>query len=232
MIGDPVSSRRFVVTDIHGCAKTLKALLKKVTFTHGDELYVLGDLINKGPRSKQVLDTLMKIKKNHKVILLIGNHEKEFLNQLDKKKLSKRFKQIGGRATLKSFGVKHVKDISPKYLQFIQDALHYYEEGRYILVHAGLDFTNNNPLKPSPQQYKIRNWYKHIDRKWLEDRIILHGHSPITKHRVKFQATNINVHQYLDLDAGCVYHKKKGKGNLAIFELNSQNITFQKNIDH
>lgn len=231
MIGDPVAKRKFVVTDIHGCAKTFRALLKKVAFTQGDELFVLGDIVNKGPASREAIDLVLELQKDHRVVVLKGNHEQVVLDQIDRKKFSKRFKQIGGIETLKSFGVKQVNDLPGKYLQFLKQCRLCLEEDKYILVHAGLDFKQKDPLKAHPSQYKIRNWYKDIDYKWLGNRIILHGHTPVTKHRVQFQASNIHVNQYLDLDAGCVYHKKKGMGKLAIFEMESQTITFQKNID-
>lgn len=231
MIGDPIRARKFVITDIHGCAKTFKAILEKVKFSDKDSLYILGDMINKGPRSKQVLDHIMRLYASQSVVILRGNHEQVFLDQLERKKLSKRFKQIDGMATLKSFGVKHVKEIPGRYLKFIKKTTLSEVQGRYIMVHAGLDFSQKDPLSANTKQYKIRNWYKNIDYEWLGDRIILHGHSPITKHRVKFQAAHIEINKYLDLDAGCVYTDKKGKGRLAIFEMDTQSITFQKNID-
>jgi len=48
--------KKFAISDIHGCAKTFKALLKKINFSKEDELYLLGDYIDRGPDSKGVID--------------------------------------------------------------------------------------------------------------------------------------------------------------------------------
>ena len=50
--------RRLVITDIHGCAKTFKKLLDKVGLNENDQLFLLGDYINRGP-SKQVIDKII-----------------------------------------------------------------------------------------------------------------------------------------------------------------------------
>jgi serine/threonine protein phosphatase 1 len=56
-------SRRIVIGDIHGCLKTLQQLLeKKVRPDTGDELYFVGDYIDRGPDSKGVLDYLIAMK--------------------------------------------------------------------------------------------------------------------------------------------------------------------------
>ena len=53
-------SKRWIIPDIHGCAKTLKVLLENMlTVTKHDQLYFLGDYIDRGPDSKGVLDYLI-----------------------------------------------------------------------------------------------------------------------------------------------------------------------------
>ena len=72
--------RRLVISDIHGCSKTLNALLKKINLNEKDTLYFLGDYIDRGPDSSGVLDTLIKLKKKYANIFpLAGNHEYQML---------------------------------------------------------------------------------------------------------------------------------------------------------
>ena len=47
---------KYAISDIHGCLKTFKALLTKLDFSKQDELYLLGDYIDRGPDSKGVID--------------------------------------------------------------------------------------------------------------------------------------------------------------------------------
>ena len=54
--------RQIVVGDIHGCVHTLSELLfQKVKVTTEDDIYFLGDYVNKGPDSKGVLDLILDL---------------------------------------------------------------------------------------------------------------------------------------------------------------------------
>ncbi|MEO0876095.1 MAG: metallophosphoesterase, partial [Bacteroidota bacterium] len=53
--------RKFAISDIHGCLKTFEALLDQIQFTTQDELYLLGDYIDRGPDSKGVIDLIWKM---------------------------------------------------------------------------------------------------------------------------------------------------------------------------
>ena len=70
-------SQRWIIPDIHGCAKTLKVLLENMLkVTKNDQLYFLGDYIDRGPDGKGVIDYLMHLQKEeYNVLLLKGNHE-------------------------------------------------------------------------------------------------------------------------------------------------------------
>lgn len=68
----------YVMSDIHGCYDEFRALLKKIHFNHKqDQLYLVGDLINRGPKSLAVLDYLM----NHETSMfpVLGNHDLSYL---------------------------------------------------------------------------------------------------------------------------------------------------------
>ena len=69
--------RVFAIGDIHGCYKTLKTLLfDEIKITKDDELIFLGDLIDRGLKSKKVLKLILRLKRNgFKVSCLMGNHE-------------------------------------------------------------------------------------------------------------------------------------------------------------
>ena len=70
--------RRFAISDIHGCARTFEALLDRIAFTSQDELYLLGDYIDRGGDSKGVLDLIFRFQKEgYAVQCLLGNHEQD-----------------------------------------------------------------------------------------------------------------------------------------------------------
>ena len=68
---------RWIIPDIHGCARTVKVLLENMLkVTRDDELFFLGDYIDRGPASKEVLDYLMDLQeRGWKIHCLKGNHE-------------------------------------------------------------------------------------------------------------------------------------------------------------
>jgi len=69
--------RQIAISDIHGCARTFQALLDKIQLSTNDQLYLLGDYIDRGPDSKGVIDTILGlINAGYRVQTLMGNHEK------------------------------------------------------------------------------------------------------------------------------------------------------------
>lgn len=102
----------YCVSDIHGCSKTLRALLRSISLTPTDTVYFLGDYVDRGPDSKGVLDIVMGMPN---AICLKGNHEDMMLKALeptagyDTKRL---WMENGGEPTLKSFGYS----VNEKYL--------------------------------------------------------------------------------------------------------------------
>ncbi|MFT5168289.1 MAG: serine/threonine protein phosphatase 1, partial [Saprospiraceae bacterium] len=53
--------KQYAISDIHGCAKTFKALLEQISFSKEDVLYLLGDYVDRGPDSKGVIDHIWQL---------------------------------------------------------------------------------------------------------------------------------------------------------------------------
>ena len=67
----------YVVSDIHGQYEKLVKLLEVINFNSTDELYILGDIIDRGPEIVKVVDLVMSTPNIH---MILGNHEDMFLN--------------------------------------------------------------------------------------------------------------------------------------------------------
>ncbi|NJL76490.1 MAG: hypothetical protein HC892_17230 [Saprospiraceae bacterium] len=137
----------------------------------------------------------------------------------------------GGKQTLKSFGLACVRDLAPDYLAFFSELGYYFEVDDYILVHAGLSFKHENPLEDHHQLLWIRDWYKDIDFDWLQNRIVVHGHTPIPVKSIQDWSKQVSLWQVLGIDAGCVYQDER-YNHLCALELTSKELFFQKNIDY
>ncbi len=223
--------KRFAISDIHGCVKTFKALLQQIQFSKEDILYLLGDYIDRGPDSKGVIDHIWKLQSSgFKVICLKGNHEQMMLDALGSLKKQRHWLMHGGSNTVESFDIDDLSKIPKEYIDWLQNLIHHQEIDGFILVHAGLNFTLNNPLEDSTAMLWSRNWYTEINRSWLGDRIIIHGHTPIEVSSIKQHLKDLNKNPVIDIDAGCCF-ERSGLGNLCALDLDSKTLYFQANID-
>lgn len=219
--------RQFAISDIHGCVKTFKALLEKIEFTTEDELYLLGDYIDRGPDSKGVIDYIWLLQKEGYVVhCLKGNHEQMLVDERKRVSISNR----GQKATLRSFEVLHQIHIPEQYIEWMDKLPYYFEVGHYILVHAGLSFTSGDPLTEFTEMIWIRNWYGDLDKEWLAERIIVHGHTPTKKSTILNNFKIIKDLPVVNIDNGCVF-KYAEKGNLIAMDLTNQELYFHANVD-
>ena len=194
--------RQFVIGDVHGCKASLLALLAQLNLQQSDELYFLGDYIDRGPDSKGVLDTIFTLRKaGYKGECLFGNHEAMMLGALaGKRDDAYDWQRNGGKRALQSFSATNVFEIPQVYTDFMATMPLVLEVGDYILVHGGLNFNTNNPLYPTQQMIWIRNWYNKINYGWLGNRIIIHGHTPQSVAETKTQLAFLEQEQVLNID--------------------------------
>ncbi|MET3012860.1 metallophosphoesterase family protein [Flavobacterium psychrophilum] len=219
--------RKFVISDIHGCYFTFEALLDKIEFSKNDELILLGDYINRGKRSKEVIDKIIDLSKNgYNVICLRGNHEDMVFDSLELEDWT-----AGEQETLKSFGINHLKNLNSKYVTWFKNLLPYYESENFIFVHAGLNFKNKNPFQDIQSMRWIIDWYKDIDYSWLKNKYIIHGHKIIEQNEIEKMLLNIETTKILNIDNGCFMKDELNFGNLNCLNLSRMEIVSQKNID-
>jgi len=223
----------YAIGDIHGCNRTFQALLRQISPGRGDTLVLLGDLIDRGPDSKGVVDTVGHLeKKGARVVCLRGNHEQMLLDARNGPAEADRWFNNGGKAALKSFGAKWIEDIPNAYMNFFEAMPLWYETGGFLCVHGGIDFSQNDPLDDPRSLLWLRQWYAGINYTWLGDRIILHGHTPLAFSEIHAQHAALEQQRYLNLDNGCVYALRRprpsGLGNLAALHLETKKLFWQK----
>ncbi len=219
--------RQFAISDIHGCLATFKALLEKINFSKTDELYLLGDYIDRGPDSKGVIDHIWHLQdEGYTVQCIVGNHELMLLQVINEAHLLPWWSKNGGSQTMASFRQFQPALFPQKYLDFFAGLPYFFELDQFLLVHAGFNFTIADPYSDLHAMAWIRGWYKDLDRNWLGDRIIIHGHTPATQNSLFLQHQNLNQFPVLGIDNGCVY-PRKGLGHLCALELGTLELTFE-----
>ena len=225
--------RQYAISDIHGCADTFIALLSKIGFNKEDELYLLGDLIDRGPKTKELINEVLQLRaQGYFVECLLGNHEALMLEALQNQHAQRDlWLQNGGAETLESYFQRGIPIIPSSHLDFFE-RLHFYKKiPGYILVHAGLNFYAQDPFSDKEAMLWIRGWYRNLDRQWLGEQVIVHGHTPIPTTQITKSLENLKTIPILNIDAGCVYKGREEFGNLCAFDLTHQVLFFQENID-
>ncbi len=225
----------WAITDIHGCANTFAALLRRISFARQDTLFLLGDYIDRGPHSKQVLDMILELRAaGHHVECLLGNHDWVLLHALDEPDTEEAYNwksRFGGKATLRSFGVASEQEIPAQYIDLLESMDYYREYKDVLLVHAGLNLRAANPLADREAMLWIRYGDRRVNRDWLGDRIIVHGHTPRPRRKIQKQVEEFSKRPVISIDNGCVY-QRHGMNHLCALELDTMELVFEQNVDN
>ena len=163
-----MSGDLYAIGDIHGSRNPWNASWKRINpdLTR-DRLVFVGDYIDRGPKSKAVVDYIIRLKNlapPGQIICLKGNHEAMLLDFLQGGP-AEMFLFNGGLATLEDYWADDWVDrkglvLPPDHAQFYQDLQLYYEAPDYIFVHGG--------LKPGvPLQEQVED-----DLLWIRDEFI------------------------------------------------------------
>ncbi len=226
--------REIAISDIHGCFLTFIKLLETIKYNpNEDKLYILGDCIDRGPSSKQVLDWIMKKQAEKADILVLrGNHEQLMLRASESPKRYELWMRNGGQQVIDSFEVENFLGIDKKYWDFLNALPFYHLTDKYVMVHAGLNFDVENPLEDTEALLWIRRWHDNINKEWLGNRIIIHGHTRVTVSEIEDQFDDLEKDQVINIDGGCYSaNYKSDLGNLCAFDLTNNELFFEKNVD-
>lgn len=131
--------RTIAIGDIHGCDAALAALLEAVAPTERDKIVTLGDYVDRGPDTRAVIDRLLDISKQGRLVALVGNHEVMMLDGIDQGGDALRWwLECGGRETLDSYG-STLKNIPPAHDEFLRRLKPFHETSTALFIHANYD---------------------------------------------------------------------------------------------
>ena len=191
----------FVIGDIHGCSDQFKELIDRLPLKPGARLVFIGDFIDRGPDSREVINTVIELQQRFEVHALMGNHESSLLEFLanPSSTLAARFLFNGGTATLQSYSDAPGRFGFPtEHLDFIKTLNVAAESEQYFFVHAGLPNVKISDLKFKKHRNDllwIRDSFLASSFNW--EKRVVHGHTP--RAQVEVFPGRINI------DTGCVY---------------------------
>lgn len=185
----------YVISDIHGQYDMFMELLDKIKLKETDTVYILGDVLDRGPHP---IKTLRKLMEMPNAICMVGNHEfmaLECLEFLMKEITDKSIEELdetmldnlvtwqynGSKTTIDEFR-KLDTEGQMGVIDFIKELLIYEEvsvgDKDYLLVHAGLG--NYSPQKDI-EDYSLHEliWTRaDYDVQYFEDTYVITGHTP------------------------------------------------------
>jgi len=219
--------RTFVIGDVHGCAATLRRLVDDTLrpLPH-DRICLLGDLIDRGPDSRGVLDFIFELlDRGLAVDSVRGNHEEMCLQAADDYHHLGMWAANGGLATLESFQADGPGDIPHRYRAYLGSLSHYILLDGFVIVHAGLNFDPPSPFDDTEAMLWTRSPL--VDQQRIGGRRLICGHTPVPRSLLEASLDSSKIM----LDNGCVYGGRPGMGCLAALELESMTVRYQENID-
>jgi serine/threonine protein phosphatase 1 len=196
----PAGRRVYAIGDIHGCHEQLVRLLGRISNEMAKsrgriDLVFLGDYIDRGPQSREVIATLIDLPANLHGHFIRGNHEQALLDFLDRPITYREWARFGAEATLLSYGVappqsseianltavrdRLARAMPPAHLRFLRSLRPSVAIGDYLFVHAGI-----RPGVPLSRQTDH-------DLMWIRDeflnsdadhgKVVVHGHTPFAE---------------------------------------------------
>ncbi|MET0269845.1 MAG: metallophosphoesterase family protein [Sphingomonas sp.] len=199
--GSPAAGTVYAIGDIHGCYDLMVGLLERIVAdvdraNAQDEttLVFLGDYIDRGPATADVLAALVWLERNSPLptVFLKGNHEQIMLDYIDHPPRPQHWFRFGGRTTLRSYGVELPEELASdadhqtlrdrivdhlpaSHLDFLRRLRMFHENEHFVFVHAGIRM--GVPLRDQKTEDLL--W---IRKGFLEERRaggkrIVHGHT-------------------------------------------------------
>lgn len=211
----------FAVGDVHGRYDLLKRLMlaiekeceQNLLSDAKPHIIFLGDYVDRGFQSKNVIDALMDLQKRaeFETVFLKGNHEEVLQAFLRDPSVGRQWSNFGGRETLISYGVTPPRDINngddwrraqrefknkipEAHVEFLQSLVTFYQIGPYGFVHAGV----KSGVPFADQSDNDRLWIRgeFLNAKNREDLFIIHGHSPVDIPYVDHRRINVDTGSY------------------------------------
>ena len=211
----------YVISDIHGCYDQFIELLDLIQLKETDAMYVLGDVVDRGPHP---IKTLLKLMEMPNVVCVVGNHElmaldglrflntqitTESVDAIDAELLGNLidWQRNGSETTIEEFKQLD-QEMRREVLSFIME-FSMYEEltvngQKYLLVHAGLgDYSPEKQI----EDYSLKNlvWDRaDYDTQYFEDTIVITGHTPTQFIEGNPNPGKIYKHlNHIAIDCGC-----------------------------
>ncbi|MEO0713241.1 MAG: metallophosphoesterase family protein [Pseudomonadota bacterium] len=216
----PEGMRVYAVGDIHGRADLLKRLMETIRAdaalrAEGERaiLVFLGDYVDRGFQSKDVIDYLLSDSlADFEVVFLKGNHEAAFLEFLSDPAFGPEWARFGGAETLTSYGIRPPRTrtqmeewtaacealnekLPAEHRNFLAQLDQHVVIGDYVFVHAGLRPGRALEDQVDDDVLWIRDTF--LNDNGTFDQVVVHGHTPISAPYRDHRRIGVDTGAYL-----------------------------------
>lgn len=236
----------YVIADIHGCYKEYRELLEKINFNDEDELFILGDVVDRGPEPIKVLQDMMM---HPNVYPVLGNHEYMALTVLKKMTVEiteenfdnhlagsdinamLHWQSDGGNTTIQEFR-KLSLEKKEEILEYLQEFSLYEEvsvgDKKFVLVHADLHGYEPGKALNDYELYDFIFYRADYTKRYFEDAntVLVTGHTPTFLIREDQLPLVYEENGHIALDCGCVYGER-----LAAYCLNDGRVVYVERLE-
>lgn len=217
----------YAVGDIHGCYELLLKMEKRISedaaaITGEKWIVLLGDYVDRGPQSADVLDhLLLPPPKGFTRHCLAGNHEELMLSYLTDPDPGHMWLGLGGQDTLRSYGLDETaakrsstkallaSHIPLEHVDFLRRAPSLVSIPGFVFVHAGL--RSGVPLQRQSDEDLM--WIRPDDSQGppSPDFITVHGHTPVPSIESQPGRINVDTGAFATAILSCVRIDRRGK---------------------
>jgi serine/threonine protein phosphatase 1 len=181
--------RHYAIGDVHGRFDLLSRALDEIGDLEAQDarLVMLGDYVDRGPQSREVVDELMRRSADERVVCLRGNHEEMMLSGLEDPAAALQWLFNGGEATLASYGGKP----PPEHLAWLRSLPVAYETEHQFFVHAGV--RPGLPLDAQKREEMLWIRKPFLDSDEDFGKHVVHGHTPARAPELRANRSNLDT---------------------------------------
>lgn len=205
-----------IIGDVHGCYDELLLLLEKLGYNvqpdniippPGRKALFLGDLVDRGPKTPEVLDLVMRMVESDIALCIPGNHDVRLVRALQGKNVKPTYGLFESLEQLKS----HTSEQRKNYADFLDNLVSHYvlDSGNLVVAHAGMKEDMAGRTSGAVRSFALYgettgetdefgfpirlNWAS----EYRGNAMVVYGHTPV--HNAEWLNNTINI------DTGCVF---------------------------
>lgn len=209
----PDGIRIYAVGDIHGRSDLVASVLRRIDADCRQHpalrpiTVFIGDYIDRGPNSRDVLELLVRWRRDNETIFLRGNHEIFLQRFLSDSRTLAHWRQYGGLETLTSYGLKPTinpdrseqvrladqlaSTVPAEHFDLLGSLKPFFDCGDFLFVHAGI--RPGIPIRAQKEQDLLWIREDFLEHEQPFERFVVHGHTPVDTPDLRSNRINIDT---------------------------------------